>query len=135
MLPAPGTRGIVYVALGDSTVQGIGATSAASNYPSRIAARLRQKYPEAKLSNLGMAGATASDVVAYQLESASALRPALVTLSIGPNDVTTRVAAREYAQQVETILRTLSERTQAVVVVSLLPDLAMTPRFKRSPHR
>jgi acyl-CoA thioesterase-1 len=135
LLPAAGTSEIIYVALGDSTVEGIGATSAATNYPSRIAERLRAHYPQTRLYNLGVAGATAGDVVATQLERAVALRPALVTLSIGPNDVTLGVAAEEYARNVDRILRTLHDRTSAVTVVNLLPDLAITPRFASSPRR
>src|SRR4030095_1631629 len=37
---------------------------------------------------------------------------------------------REYASDVEAILRALARRTTAVVVVNLIPDLTVTPRFK-----
>jgi lysophospholipase L1-like esterase len=134
-LPAPSTRGVVYVALGDSTVQGIGATSAEATYPSQIATRLRGIYPDARLENLGVAGAVGHEVVAGQLERAVALQPALVTLSVGPNDATGGVPADDYARSIDTILRTLAERTSAVVVVNLLPDLALTPRYAKSPLR
>jgi lysophospholipase L1-like esterase len=134
-LPMPGTRGVVYVALGDSTVQGIGATSADATYPGLIAARLRAIYADARLENFGVAGAVAHDVVANQLERAVALRPALVTLSVGPNDVTGGISADDYARSIDAVLRALSERTAAVVVVNLLPDLSLTPRFARSPLR
>jgi lysophospholipase L1-like esterase len=135
MLPAPSTPGVVYVALGDSTVQGIGATSAETTYPSVIAARLRGIYPQARLENLGVAGAVAHDVAAGQLERAVAFQPALVTLSVGPNDVTGNFSADDYARSIDAILRALSERTSAVVVVNLLPDLALTPRYAKSPLR
>jgi lysophospholipase L1-like esterase len=134
-LPTPGMPGFVYVALGDSTVQGIGASSADATYPSRIAASLRPIYPDARLENLGVAGAVASDVVTGQLERAVAVQPTLVTLSVGPNDVTGRISADDYAQNVQYILRTLAERTSALVVVNLLPDLTLTPRYARSPRR
>jgi lysophospholipase L1-like esterase len=135
LLPPLSTRDVVYAALGDSTVEGIGASSPETTYPSRIAARLRALYPDARLENLGVAGAVASGVVADQLDRAVALRPALVTLSVGPNDVTGGVPAAEYARNVEIILRALHDRTSAVVVVNLLPDLASTPRFAGSPRR
>ena len=45
-LPPRGTRGVVYVALGDSTVEGIGASTPERNYPSRMAAKLRDLYPD-----------------------------------------------------------------------------------------
>lgn len=135
LLPTPGGE-LTYVALGDSSVAGVGATATAANYPSRIAAKLGAVYGgKVRLVNLGVAGAVAADVVATQVERAVALHPALVTLSIGPNDVTTGVAPAAYGRDVERILRTLRERTTAVVVVSLVPDLAVTPRFARSPLR
>jgi lysophospholipase L1-like esterase len=135
MLPAPSTPGVVYVALGDSTVQGIGATSADTTYPGIITARLRGIYPDARLENFGVAGAVAHDVASGQLERAVALQPALVTLSVGPNDVTGSFSADDYARSIDTIFRTLAERTSAVVVVNLLPDLALTPRYAKSPQR
>jgi lysophospholipase L1-like esterase len=58
------------------------------------------------------------------------LRPHLVTLSVGPNDVTGRVPVAEYERNLEAIFRRLARETSAVVVVNLLPDLAITPRFR-----
>jgi lysophospholipase L1-like esterase len=134
-LPAERDRAILYVALGDSTVEGVGASGAALNYVSRLHARLRSVYPRARASNLGVAGATSADVVAGQLPRAVEARPDLVTLSVGPNDLTGRVPLARYERHMETILATLARETTAVVVVSLLPDLAVTPRFARSPER
>lgn len=121
---------VLYVALGDSTVEGIGATSPGANYVSRLHARLRTVYPRASVANLGLGGATAADVVTDQLERAVLLRPHLVTLSIGPNDITGRVPVQAYAGHVDTIFRRLTQETSAVVVANLLPDLAITPRFR-----
>lgn len=74
---------MLYVALGDSTVEGVGATT-----------------------------------------------PRLVTLSIGPNDITAHVPVGDYERDVDTIFRRLTRETDAVVVANLLPDLAVTPRFR-----
>ena len=130
MLPAEGSAEVVYVALGDSTVQGIGATSDAKNYVGRLDARLRERYPRSRTVNLGVAGATSYDVLEEQLARAVALRPHLVTLSIGPNDITAKVPVKTYAENLEAILGRLAADTDAVVVVNLLPDLAVTPRFR-----
>ena len=135
MLRAERGAPIVYVALGDSTVEGIGATSAAVNYVARIHERLRAVYPRARAVNLGVAGATSADVVAGQLQRAIGLAPDLVTLSIGPNDITGRVSVREYERHVDTIFTRLRKETAAVVVVNLLPDLAVTPRFRNDAAR
>ena len=130
MLPADHTVTLTYVALGDSTVQGIGASRPEANYVSRLYARLRDPYPNARMVNLGVGGATARDVIERQLEHAIALKPHLLTLSIGPNDITSRVPVKTYAAHMETILGRLARETDAVIVVNLLPDLAVTPRFR-----
>jgi acyl-CoA thioesterase I len=129
-LPLDHGAAVLYVALGDSTVEGIGASSPSTNYVSRLHDRLRTVYPRASVVNLGLGGATSADVVADQLERAVLLRPQLVTLSIGPNDITGHVPVREYERHVDTIFRRLTQETSAVVVANLLPDLAVTPRFR-----
>jgi acyl-CoA thioesterase-1 len=119
MLPADRNAELVYVALGDSTVQGIGATSRQANYVSRLYARLRERYPNARMENLGVGGATSRDVLRRQLERAVALKPHLLTVPVG-----------QYAENMEAILGRLAGETDAVIVINLLPDLAVTPRFR-----
>jgi acyl-CoA thioesterase-1 len=130
MLPAERSAEVVYVALGDSTVEGVGASTAANNYVGRLGARLRDRYPRTRTVNLGAAGATSYDVLEAQVAQAVALRPHLVTLSIGPNDITGRVPVETYAGNLDAILRRLASETETVIVVNLLPDLAVTPRFR-----
>ena len=129
-LPLDHGAPILYVALGDSTVEGIGASDPNATYVSRLHARLRTVYPRASVANLGLGGATSADVISGQLERAVLLRPHLVTLSIGPNDITARVPVPDYERHVDTIFRRLTRETSAVVVANLLPDLAITPRFR-----
>lgn len=134
-LPSDRTAEVRYVALGDSTVEGVGASSRETNYVSRLHDRLRSVYPKATVTNLGVGGATSADVVAGQLERALALSPTLVTVSIGPNDITSRVSVAQYERNLDTIFKRLTRESSAVVVANLLPDLAVTPRFRRSPAR
>ncbi|MGH7326571.1 MAG: SGNH/GDSL hydrolase family protein [Candidatus Rokuibacteriota bacterium] len=133
-LPGDHTAPLLYVALGDSTVEGVGASRPELNYVSRLTARLRERYPAAQAANLGVGGATSADVMADQLTRAVELSPHLVTLSIGPNDITEGVPVRKYERNVATILKALSQKTAAVVVVNLLPDLGTTRRFRGGPH-
>jgi lysophospholipase L1-like esterase len=130
MLPADRNAELVYVALGDSTVEGIGASTAGRNYVGRLDARLRERYPRTRTVNLGVGGATSYDVLDGQLADAIARKPQLVTLSIGPNDITGKVPVEAYAQNLDEILGRLIRETEAVIVVNLLPDLAVTPRFR-----
>jgi acyl-CoA thioesterase-1 len=129
-LPPDREAAIVYVALGDSTVEGVGASRPELNYVSRLHARLHEIYRNARVANLGVGGATSVDVLARQLDRAIALRPDLVTMSVGPNDITERVPLADYTRNVDTILGRLVAETTAVLVVNLLPDLAVTPRFR-----
>jgi len=133
-LPAEGGGDVRYVALGDSTVEGVGASRPELNYVSRIHARLQERYPAARVRNLGVGGATSADVRADQLGPAVELHPNLVTLSVGPNDITQGVPVQEYEQNIRSVLQTLAGKTSAMIVVNLLPDLAVTGRFRGSRH-
>lgn len=62
--------------------------------------------PNAQLANLGVGGATSADVLAKQLDRAIALQPALVTLSIGPNDITRGVPVGRYESNLDVVLGT-----------------------------
>jgi acyl-CoA thioesterase I len=130
MLPSDHDAPVMYVALGDSTVEGIGATRSEFNYVSRLYARLREVYRNARLQNLGVGGATSVDVLARQLDRTVTLAPDLVTLSVGPNDITERVPLADYSRNIDAIFGRLASQTRAVLVVNLLPDLAVTPRFR-----
>lgn len=129
-LPADCAAPVRYVALGDSTVEGIGASSADRTYVAHLYRRLRARYANARVENLGASGAMSADVLRTQLDRAVALEPDLVTVSVGPNDLTGGVRVEAYARNLEAILGRLASETGAVVVVNLLPDLAVTPRFR-----
>lgn len=129
MLPTDRTVAMHYAALGDSTVFGVGASSPDQNYVSLLHAWLRADYPAARMTNLGVSGATSADVIEGQLPRALALRPDLVTLSIGPNDITQGRDVGEFERNVDAIFRAITRDTDAVVVVSLLPDMSLAPIF------
>jgi lysophospholipase L1-like esterase len=133
-LPPDPHAPVVYVALGDSTVYGVGATSPERTYVRRLYERLRAVYPQARLANLGVSGATAAGVVTGQLAAAVQQEPTLVTLSIGPNDITTHRELADFTRDIDIIMSTLRATTSAVLVVNLIPDLAVTPRFRSGPH-
>jgi lysophospholipase L1-like esterase len=134
-LPADRNAPITYVALGDSTVEGVGASSPEATYVGRLYAALLTVYPFAQLENLGKGGATSADVIGRQLRRAVAARPDLVTVSVGPNDITTRQTVEQFERNMATIFTTLRDQTKALVVASLIPDLGVTPRFRGTPER
>ena len=128
-LPADCGAPVDYVALGDSTVVGVGASSPANSYVSRLSVRLRTAYPRGVTTNLGVSGATSADVVREQLPKVGSLHPSLVTLSVGPNDITQGKDVTQYRDNIRKLLDALLGDISAVTVVNLLPDLALAPRF------
>jgi acyl-CoA thioesterase-1 len=87
--------GIVYVALGDSTAQGIGASSPERGYVGLIAQRLRAATGRPVLViNLSVSGARVHDVVADQLPKLAGLSPDVVTVAVGANDIRSYEIAR-----------------------------------------
>jgi acyl-CoA thioesterase-1 len=82
--------GILYVALGDSTAQGIGASRPERGYVGLIAERLRAASGRpVQIVNLSRVGARVADVLADQIPGLDGLDPDLVTLAVGGNDMRT----------------------------------------------
>ena len=80
--------GILYVALGDSTAQGIGASGPERGYVGLIAGRLRAATGRpVQVVNLSRSGAHVRDVVAEQLPRLVGLSPDVVTVAVGANDI------------------------------------------------
>jgi len=92
-----GERPYLIVSLGDSSVQGVGASRVTESYPARLASSIAaQMDREVLLLNLSLSGATIESVELTQIPQMRGLglldgpyRPDLVTLTIGGNDVMT----------------------------------------------
>jgi hypothetical protein len=94
-VPRGESGGIVYVALGDSTGQGIGASSPERGYVGLIAQRLRvATHRPVQVINLSVTGARVRDVVAGQLPKLAGMSADVVTVAVGANDVREYDAAR-----------------------------------------
>jgi lysophospholipase L1-like esterase len=120
---------LLYVALGDSTAVGIGAQSG-GGYPERLVAKLRPEFPRLRLLNLGESGGTTSDVIADQVPRARRVRPALLTIAIGINDVGLQLPDDAFALNLENIVVPLRE-SAAPIVICNIPDLALSPAVAR----
>jgi len=80
--------GLVYVALGDSAAQGIGASHPERGYVGLLAERIREQTGRpVQVVNLSRSGATVRDLLDTQLSPLRELRPDIVTVAIGGNDV------------------------------------------------
>ncbi len=80
--------GLLYVALGDSAAQGIGADAPDRGYVSLLAEKLRAATGRpVRVLNLSRSGARIDDLIGSQLPRLQGLHPDLVTVAIGGNDV------------------------------------------------
>ena len=86
---------LLYVALGDSIAQGIGASGPERGCVGLAAERLRAATGRpVQVINLSRTGARVRDVVAEQLPRLSGLSPDVVTVAMGANDIRHYDAAR-----------------------------------------
>lgn len=115
-----------YVAIGDSISEGIGDESldgTLRGWCDRLAEHLDAAEPGLRYANLAVRGQTAHQVYDTQLAPALALRPDLVTVSAGMNDMMRRGFSVESTQAaLDDIVRQLTEAEATVVVLSL-PDM------------
>lgn len=80
----------LYVALGDSAAQGIGASSPGRGYVGVIARAAQEAVgTSVRTVNLSDSGARISDAIEQQLPRLAHLTPDLVTVAIGANDIAT----------------------------------------------
>lgn len=114
--------GPLWIAIGDSTCVGIGASEPALGWVGRIAERLREVDPSWRVVNLGMSGARLEDAFEQQIPVLDALTadgqaPSLVTSCVGTNDV---LWSRADAVALRESLRSLTERLPPKSVVASL---------------
>ncbi len=116
------------VALGDSTVEGLmdpapGDQEAYVGWADRFARDLARAHPGLLYANLAVRGQTSGEVRATQLERAVALRPDVVLLVAGVNDLLRpRLDRRELRENLLTMVDTL-RRTGAQVLTFTMPDM------------
>jgi lysophospholipase L1-like esterase len=86
-----------YLALGDSYTIGTGASNPSYSWPAIIAERLKKLTGrDVQLTNPAVSGFTTQDVIDKELHLIKELRPDLVTILIGVNDLVTNRGADEY---------------------------------------
>ena len=88
--PRGGVGGLLYVALGDSAAQGIGASEPSAGYVGVLADRLRDATGgPVQVVNLSSSGARIRDVLDTQLPALADLgrTPDVLTVAIGGNDI------------------------------------------------
>ena len=118
---ALGGAGPLWVVLGDSTAQGIGAPSWNEGYVGQLLPALNEgSERQWRVVNLSRSGARAADVVDRQLPALEALPvpPDLVTCAIGANDIVGRTPEGRLADQ----LRRIIARLPKGAIIATLPQ-------------
>ncbi len=86
--PIGASGGLVYVAMGDSAAQGIGASSPQKGYVSLLARSIQNKSGKnVQIINISESGATIDDVIKNQVPLLKNLKPDIITLDVGGNDL------------------------------------------------
>lgn len=127
-------RPLRYVALGDSYTIGT-AVSPEERWPNQLVARLAaaataegREAPIELVGNPAVNGFTTRDVIAVELPQLETLRPELVSLLIGTNDVIQAIGEAEYRRNLETILDDVMGRVRRGRVFGVTsPDYTVTP--------
>jgi len=112
-----------FVVLGDSTSAGIGSGGAAGAYPTLLAKRLAEDTGRrVDLTVLGISGARTAEVLAEQVPKVAELRPDVVFVGIGANDVTHLTPLDDIKEDMSAILAELAT-TEAEIAVAGAPDM------------
>lgn len=133
--PARGRIVSTYVALGDSFTAGHGSADG-ERWADQIAATLRALNPELSYLNLAVDGASSAAVL-EQVPAALELRPDLLTVICGANDVllTSRPDVDGYERRFSEILETLRDGApEAAILTATAPEswhfMELRPRTK-----
>lgn len=115
------------VVLGDSTVAAPGLDSVDHNWTRVMSLRLADRY-RVKLTSLAISGSRVKHLLDGQLQAAVALRPDVIFVSVGANDVFRWVPVDSFRRDLDRLVARLIDVTP-LVVLSGVGDLGTVPRF------
>ena len=119
-----------YLALGDSYTIGTGASSKAHNYPSILASRLTKAIgTKVGLTNPAVNGFTTQDLIDSELGYVGRLKPQLVSILIGVNDLVQGRTPDQYRKSLVKIYDTVGtlELPSGRTVAISIPNWSVTP--------
>jgi acyl-CoA thioesterase I len=118
-----------YLALGDSTCLGLGAKNG-YGYVEQLLTRIETERPGSRSLKLCSLGDTTTSL-RQKLTERFSVKPTLVTLSIGMNDLFGGISEQEFAANYEAIVIRL-RRLAIPIVITNLPDISFAPRLPNS---
>jgi lysophospholipase L1-like esterase len=118
---------LLYVAVGDSAAQGIGASRPGRSYVGEVAKHIRSITGRSvRVVNLGVSGATVALAVRDQLPRLRKLTPDILTVSIGANDI-----AAFDPEKFEADVRELFNALPPHAIVADVPSFHFLPAERR----
>lgn len=122
-----------YVALGDSFTEGVGDPVegfARLGVVDHLAAALRRSNPDLRFTNLAQRGLGVSEIRQQQLEPALRLKPDLVSVVAGANDIMTgQFDVTRWEEEFRTLYEALT-RASAAVISANVPEFAILRTLK-----
>ncbi len=128
---ASSKKPFVFVAVGDSAVEGWGASNPDKGFASLVFSAIKRHAKNPRFYNLGKGGAKVGDVLKHQLDEAINLQPDLVLVSVGANDIMRATRGSSFDKEFKLLLKRLHEETGAKIVVNNIPDITLAPSVPR----
>lgn len=124
-----------YVAIGDSVTAGVGVTTYTESYPYLIASNLsKDTQSTIELIPFAIPGIRSEYVMGYFLEPIVESNPDVITLLIGINDIHGNVPTAKFKEHYQTILTTLTDKTDATIYAINIPYIG-TKDLIQQPYR
>ncbi len=117
---------LTYVAAGDSTSVGVGASELSKTYTYKVFQKLAQDN-QVKYIHVGKSGARTADVINEQLPKIIETNPDVITLSIGANDITHMKNNADIIKNQRIIIDKLVTETHAQIYLTNTPILKDAP--------
>jgi acyl-CoA thioesterase I len=123
---------LTIVAIGSSSTAGAGASSAAANYPSRLAVELKQRFPAHDITviNRGVNGEETEQMMARFETGVIAVHPDLVLWQVGTNSVLRNHPLKPHS----VLLREGIEQLKDAGADVVLMDMQFAPRVVAKPE-
>jgi lysophospholipase L1-like esterase len=117
------------VAIGDSTIQAIGATDPLDGVVGRVEEFVKNKTSrETHVFNVSRSGAKIGEAVKNQLVKVKDRQPDLVIVSIGANDAVNNISLDQYRQSYKNFVKTLPRDK---TIYANTPDVANRPEYQK----
>jgi acyl-CoA thioesterase-1 len=125
-----GSQRIRYLAIGDSTVQGVGAATLSESYPYQVAGGVSEQGTTVEVTNVGVSGARIADVLRDQMNQVRAGHFDLITISVGANDALHSTEQGAFTRDLTELRKDLEQyQPGAKVYMSTLPKMGLAPAF------